>query len=96
MSDRLVPTLGISCAFLTVSYVALVVITVFFAAWQSQSVLSLRTTEGTIGNLEAKYYTTMNHVTSIDPTTLGFVTPSTVQYVAEARDASAGLSFNGN
>jgi L-lactate permease len=96
MSDRLVPTLGISCALLTASYVSLVVITVFFAAWQSQAVYSVRNTESAIGNLEAKYYTTMNHVTQLNPATLGFVTPATVQYVAEARDASAGLSFNGN
>ena len=96
MSDRLIPTLGISCSALFVLYVGLVISTIFFATWQTQAMSSISNAQSNIGNLENNYYTIMNRISDINPTQEGFVDPSNVQYVAEARDTSAGLSFNGN
>lgn len=93
--DRIVPTLGILCGFLTISYIALIVTTIFFASVQSQSVDALRNTEGMIGNLESSYYSTINKDTSIDPSSLGFVSPTDVQYVAAVSNAS-NLTYAGN
>ena len=96
MSDRLIPTLSISCGALTALYIGLVISTIFFAAWQTQAMSSISNAQSNIGNLESNYYTIMNRISTIDPAQEGYVDPSNVQYVAEARDASAGLSFNGN
>lgn len=96
-ADRLVPMLGASCGILAVLYVTLVVTTIFFASWQSQAVSTIRTSESTIGNLESQYYSTINSVSSIDPSSLGFVAPTDVQYVAAAsvKDTS-NLTLAGN
>lgn len=96
MSDRLIPVLSLSCGGLVTLYVGLVVTTIFFAAWQTQAVSSVRITESSIGNLEANYYTTVNRVSALDPATMGFVSPAQVEYVAEVTDTSSGLSFARN
>jgi hypothetical protein len=96
MTERLIPALGISCGALTVLYIGLVISTIFFAAWQTQAVSSINNTQSEIGNLESSYYTITSRISEINPAQAGFVDPTNVQYVAEARDASAGLSFNGN
>jgi hypothetical protein len=96
MSDRIIPTLSISCGALTTLYVSLMVMTIFFASWQTEAMSTLRTTEGQIGNLEANYYTTLNKISTMDPATLGFVTPSQVQYVSATPNNSIGLTFAGN
>ena len=96
MSDRLIPALSISCGSLTVLYIGLVISTIFFATWQTQAMSSISNAQSNIGTLETNYYTIMNRLSEINPTQAGFVDPSNVQYVAEARDASAGLSFAGN
>ncbi len=95
MSDRLIPILSLSCGTLATSYVGLMIATIFFATWQSGAVSSLRLTESQIGNLESTYYQTMNKATALKPSELGFVSPARVQYVPQAQDASAGLSFAG-
>ena len=96
MSDRLIPALSISCGSLTVLYVGLVISTIFFATWQTQAMSSISNAQSNIGTLETNYYTIMSRLSEINPTQAGFVDPSNVQYVAETRDASAGLSFAGN
>ena len=96
MSDRLIPTLSISCGALTTTYVVLMVMTIFFASWQTESVSAVRNAESQIGTLEGNYYTAMNEASALSPATLGFVTPVKVEYVSTAVDASAGLTFAGN
>jgi hypothetical protein len=96
MSDRIIPALSVSCGALTTLYISLMVMTIFFASWQTESVNSLRTIEGQIGNLEANYYTALNKISTMDPTTLGFVTPSQVEYVNASQNNSIGLTFAGN
>lgn len=92
--DRLVPLLGTLCAVLAISYVSLMVTTIFFASWQSQAMNTIRTNESRIGNLESQYYSTINNVSSIDPSSLGFVAPTDVEYVAAANTPS-NLTFAG-
>ncbi len=94
--DRLIPFLSASCGLLAISYVALMVTTIFFASWQSQAVSSIRDSEGRIGNLESQYYSTINSVSSIDPSSLGFVAPTDVEYVAAASSRTSNLTFAGN
>ena len=96
MPDRLIPMLSISCGALTTLYVVLVVTTVFFAAWQTQAVSSVRATESAIGNLESNYYTSINKISTLNPATLGFVSPNQVEYVTKVQDTSTGLSIAGN
>ncbi len=95
--DRLIPVLSVSCGVLTVLYVTLVVTTIFFASWQSQAIGTIRTSESTIGNLESQYYSAINSVSSINPTALGFVAPTDVEYVAAASPQDfSNLTFAGN
>jgi hypothetical protein len=97
MPDRLVPVLGAACGLLALSYVTLMVTTIFFASWQSQAVGSIGLSESTIGNLESQYYSTINSVSSIDPSSLGFVSPTDVEYVAAASaNSNSNLTFAGN
>ncbi|MBA3789022.1 hypothetical protein H0X32_01335 [Patescibacteria group bacterium] len=96
MSDRLIPILSLSCGGLVTLYIGLVVSTVFFATWQTQTVSSVRDTESAIGNLETNYYTTLTRVSAIDPHSVGYVSPSNVKYVVAVRNVSSGLTFAGN
>ncbi len=96
MPNRIIPLLGISCGALTTLYVGLVVTTIFFAAWQTNAMSSVRNTESAIGNLESNYYSAINRISSLNPSTLGFVSPARVEYVSKVLDTSTGLSINGN
>jgi len=96
MTDRIIPALSISCGGLAILYVGLVISTIFFATWQTQAVSTITDAQSNIANLESNYYSITNRISQIDPTQVGFVEPSDVQYVAEASNASVGLSFAGN
>jgi hypothetical protein len=96
MTDRLIPALSVSCGALTMLYIGLMISTIFFATWQTQSVSSVHSAESAIANLEMKYYSAMNQISEINPATVGFVQPAQIEYVAEAQDSSAGLTFAGN
>jgi uncharacterized membrane protein YukC len=96
MTDRLIPALSISCGGLTVLYIALMISTIFFATWQTQAMSSITDAQSNIANLESNYYAVTNRISQINPTQMGFVEPSDVQYVAEATNGTTGLSFAGN
>ncbi len=96
MTDRLIPTLSISCGGLTLLYVGLMISTIFFATWQTQAMSSITDAQSQLATLESNYYAITNRISQINPTQEGFVEPSDVKYVAEANDSSAGLSFAGN
>ena len=97
MSDRLIPTLSISCGSLVVLYMALVVTTIFFATWQTEAMSSVRSIEGHIGTLEANYYTAISHASALNPFNLGYVAPRQIQYVQTSNHRAAlGLTFAGN
>ncbi len=96
MPDRIIPALGFSCGALATTYLVLMVMTIFFATWQTEAMNSVRLSEGQIGNLETSYYAAMDHASALSPATLGFVTPTRIAFVPSASNASAGLSFAGN
>jgi hypothetical protein len=96
MPDKLIPVLSAACAALTALYVVLVITTIFLASWQSQSMSDVRNTESAIGNLEAQYYTTINQINTMDPHSLGFVSPSDIEYVAATHLNAGNLTFAGN
>ena len=96
MPDRLVPLMGMLCGFLVISYMALMGATIFYASWQTQSVSSLRTAESNIGNLEFQYYDTINKVSAINPSSLGFVTPTDVEYITGTPHNASNLTYAGN
>ncbi len=96
MSDRLIPVLSISCGALTLSYLFLMITTIFFASYQTEALNSVRNNESIIATLESTYYSDTNRINSLDPSTLGYVMPSNVQYVAESNNAGSNLTFNGN
>ncbi len=96
MRDHLVSILSFSCGALTLSYIALVGFTIFFASWQTTATQSLRASEGQLGSLEAKYYSAMDHASTLNPTQLGYVTPKSVQFVPAAQNVGATLTFARN
>lgn len=93
--DRFIPILSFAVGASLAVYVVLVVTTILFAAWQTQEVSLIRTTEGTISQLESSYYAQVAQVDAIQPASLGFVAPHQVQYV-QAQMSDPGLTFNGN
>jgi hypothetical protein len=96
MTERIIPALSFSCGALATSYIALMVMTIFFATWQTEAMNSVRVSEGQIGNMETSYYAAMDHASELSPATLGFVTPQRIAFVPSAVDTSTGLSFAGN
>lgn len=95
MPTRTVPFLSVSVGLLVLVYMALVVITILFATWQTQAVSSISDAQAAIGTLEAKYYASVGALDSTNPYSLGFVQPAHVEYVA-ASDLPEGLTFAGN
>lgn len=91
--DRIVPMLGFAAAALVALYVVLVVTAIFFASWQTQLASNVDTEQQAIGHLEDQYYAAMARVDSTDPSSMGLVAPSKVEYVVAAHDT--GLTFAG-
>jgi hypothetical protein len=94
MSDRLIPFLSLSCGTLTLLYIMLVGFTILFATMQTNAMNSVQLSEGTIGNLEATYYTDMDHASTLDPQSLGYVTPVSVQFVTASENSSFAFAKN--
>jgi hypothetical protein len=95
MRNHLISILSVSCGALLMLYITLIGTTIFFASWQTETMNTVRISEGQMGNMEANYYSAMNHASTLNPAILGFVTPSNVQFVASAQDTGVGLSFAG-
>ncbi len=93
MPDKTVRMLSYVAVGLVVSYIGLVIATVYFATWQTSLAASVRATEGSIATLETSYYAAMARVTSTDPHALGLVAPNAVHYATE--EAPASLTYAG-
>ena len=93
MPDKTVQLLFWAAGSIGFVYVTLVIVTVYFATWQTALAASVRETEGTITLLETTYYSSVAQLSSTNPMTLGYVIPTEVQY-AEAR--ANGLSYARN
>jgi hypothetical protein len=75
-------------------YIALVIITITLATWQTSLAAEVRETEGSITTLETTYYEALARQNAESPAAVGLVHPTVVEY-AVARE-SAGISFAGN
>lgn len=91
MPNRLISSLSIACGAMIALYLVLVVMTIFFASWQTELARSVRETEGKISTLEAKYYVTISALHNANPAAAGFVQPHTVAYVASAARPALSL-----
>jgi hypothetical protein len=91
MPDRTVSILGYSCAVLVAAYLALVVVTVSLAAWQTDLAMAVHETEGDIGRIEAKYYEAVAAIDSTNPGSLGLVAPRAVSYAVKAQMPALSL-----
>lgn len=93
MPSRTIPVLASVAVILFVAYVSLVVATISFAAWQSQSASMIGEREERIADLEALYFEEVKRVTSADPSAYGLARPVAVRYVTAA--PTAAVSFAG-
>lgn len=91
MPDRTVPVLAIAAGCLVVVYLALMLTTIFFAAWQTQLVRGIDDTRERIHRLETEYYNAIARIDSTDPSSVGLVAPKKVEYVVAAR--MQGLTY---
>ncbi len=91
---RIIPSLSILAAVLLAVYVALMISAILFAALQTQLAQNVQTSRMEISKLERAYYAGVAQLDSTDPHSLGFVTPTHVQYVTAA--ALPNLTFAKN
>lgn len=84
MPSRTIPFLSCSAAVLIVAYLALVVVTVTLAAWQTNLAMEVRETEQEIGRLEGRYYAMVAEIDRTDPGARGLTKPENVIYAAAA------------
>ncbi len=80
MPDRTISVLAASCGALIALYIGLVVTTVSYAAWQTDLAAAMRNTDANIASLESQYYAQVARLDSVDPASIGLVTPSSVKY----------------
>lgn len=85
LPNRLVPALGIIAFMLAVLYVALMITTIFFAAWQTQLARGIDESRVAIEKLENWYYDAIARIDATDPSSLGLVAPTHIEYVVAAR-----------
>jgi hypothetical protein len=90
--DRIVPVLGIAAVALVAVYLTLVIVTIFFAAWQTQLARTIEDTRSSIPALEDAYYDAIAKIDATDPYSVGLVAPAKVHYVVAARPT--GLTLN--
>lgn len=82
MSNRLVPILSLLCGVVCSAYIVLVIATIFFATWQTELSLSVRTTESRISVLETEYYDAITKLNTTNVASAGFIAPIQVEYVS--------------
>ncbi len=90
MPNRLTTVFSYAAGALLAVYLVLVVVTVSFAAWQTELAHSVRETEMAIGELETQYYQAIGQINDMDPASAGFVSPATIGYVVDT--GPSGLS----
>lgn len=93
MPDRTLPILGAVALALFVVYVGLVITTISFAAWQTQTAHEIGERETRIAKLEATYYEQLKRVNATDPHTVGLTRPVAVRYVTAVNQTA--VSFAG-
>lgn len=66
------------------AYLALVIVTVSLAAWQTDLAVAVHETEGEIAMLETTYYEMVAKIDGANPSALGLVAPVAVTYAVKA------------
>jgi hypothetical protein len=93
MHNRLIPILGTIAGGLFALYVVLVCSTVIFAGIQTNLARSMQEIKGSIASLETSYYSKITEFSTLDPKSIGFITPKNVEYISAI--SSSGLTFAG-
>ncbi len=91
MLDRAIPFLSYGCLALLTGSLALVVVTVSMAAWQTNLAVEVHETEQDIARLEGKYYAMVADIDRMDPGARGLTAPRAVTYAAETEAPSFSL-----
>lgn len=91
MPDRTISFLSIIAGACACAYVGLVVVTVTFAAVQTELALSVRDTESKIGVLEMHYYSQVGELAATDPHSMNLAKPALVSYAVLAEAPSLSL-----
>lgn len=94
MPDKTITMLASLAGVIAFVYVVLVIVTVYFATWQTSLAATVRSTEGNLSQMESTYYSSIASLNATNPIAAGYVQPSEVKY-AEAKAAS-GLSYARN
>lgn len=91
MPDRTISILSYGAIALVGAYLALVIVTVSLAAYQTDLAVLVHETEGDIGMLETEYYAMVEQVDGTDPSAIGLVKPAKVTYAMKATAPSLSL-----
>jgi hypothetical protein len=91
MPDRTISFLSLVAGGCVTVYIALVIVTVTFAAVQTDLALSVRDTETEISMIETRYYQQVGELAAVDPATLNLGKPSVVTYATLAQAPSLSL-----
>ncbi|MEK7101168.1 MAG: hypothetical protein AAB921_03665 [Patescibacteria group bacterium] len=91
MPDKTISFLSAIVGGCVVTYIALVIVTVTFAAVQTDLALSVRDTETEIGMIETSYYEQVGALAAVDPSTMNLHKPHAVTYATLAQAPSLSL-----
>lgn len=86
MPNRLTTYLGATFGVMVLTYLTMVVFTVYLASEQTRLGSAIGDTQAAIGTLEASYYHAVTQIDAEDPAALGFTEPASREY---AQGASA-------
>ena len=91
MPSRTISYLSYTAVALIASYLALVVVTVTLAAWQTNLAMEVHETEADIARLEARYYDMVAQIDQTNPASLGLTKPGRVMYASTQTAPSVTL-----
>lgn len=75
------------------AYIALVIVTVAFAAVETKLALDVRDTESRIGMLETKYYAQVSELAATDPSAMHLSAPDSVTYATRVPAPNLSLRY---
>lgn len=84
MPSTTIPFLGYTALTLVTAYLALVVVTVSMAAWQTNLAVQIHETESELGRLESRYYDMIAVIDRTQPADRGLTKPMGVTYATTA------------
>ena len=84
MPSATIPFLGYTAVALVTAYLALVVVTVSMAAWQTNLAVQIQETESELSRLESRYYDLIATIDRTNPEALGLTKPAGVTYATTA------------